>query len=566
MQTEKGRKALRVTFFFMPFLYGLFREYGAILAGIVMCLLAISIIMEEASYHLCGSPCIWILTGVLLCYGIVSIYGIAKGMAFLGFTKRIPLLFWFILLAQCRKEKREDLLELLPLMGAAMTVLSALGFLIPYLHDYLFTENRMAGCFQYANTFALFLLLGMIGLLYKEEKGWKDWSCFVILAFGILCSGSRIVFILTMLCLIIRIIEKKAWKGLIALGAGVVLLGGATAVVPTLKYTVGRIFTTSLHSSTLLGRFLYVQDALGLLKKYPFGMGAYGYSYVNGSVATGYYQVQYVHNDFLQIGLDVGILPMLAKIGVTIWGICKCKKGRNRMWLAVFAIHSLFEFNLEFTFMSMLFCLFLPIWDAKKSFAVHTKEKIIAIVIGVGYIIAMLPFGVSSFYYYADNYNAALSWYPYYTKARENYAKILEDELETVEQLDELAMLSNQLLSQNAYSRVGYQIRAAECYYQQRYEEMIQNEDKTIALCPYYTEEYETYAQYLLFAINTCMEQKDEESLNICMEKLLGLPEEMKQYKRKMSSFGKQIKDQPNFTLSKETAKQIEQYRKVWRE
>ena len=62
------------------------------------------------------------------------------------------------------------------------------------------------------------------------------------------------------------------------------------------------------------------------------------------------------------------------------------------------------------------------------------------------------------------------------------------------------------------------------------------------------------------------MEQKDEESLNICMEKLLGLPEEMKQYKRKMSSLGKQIKDQPNFTLSKETAKQIEQYRKVWRE
>ena len=52
MQTEKGRKALRVTFFFMPFLYGLFREYGAILAGIVMCLLAILIIMEEASYHL----------------------------------------------------------------------------------------------------------------------------------------------------------------------------------------------------------------------------------------------------------------------------------------------------------------------------------------------------------------------------------------------------------------------------------------------------------------------------------------------------------------------------------
>ena len=94
MQTEKGRKALRVTFFFMPFLYGLFREYGAILAGIVMCLLAISIIMEEASYHLCGSPCIWILTGVLLCYGIVSIYGIAKGMAFLGFTKRIVLVYF----------------------------------------------------------------------------------------------------------------------------------------------------------------------------------------------------------------------------------------------------------------------------------------------------------------------------------------------------------------------------------------------------------------------------------------------------------------------------------------
>ena len=74
---------------------------------------------------------------------------------------------------------------------------------------------------------------------------------------------------------------------------------------------IGRFLTSSLNSSTLLGRLLYWQDGIKILMDYPMGCGWRGYSFLQGLYQTGVYEVRYIHNDYLQLMLDGGILPGL---------------------------------------------------------------------------------------------------------------------------------------------------------------------------------------------------------------------------------------------------------------
>ena len=53
--------------------------------------------------------------------------------------------------------------------------------------------------------------------------------------------------------------------------------------LPVRPIPSGRFLTTSLHSSTLLGRLLYAQDALPVILRHPFGLGYRSYTYMQGS-------------------------------------------------------------------------------------------------------------------------------------------------------------------------------------------------------------------------------------------------------------------------------------------
>ena len=66
-----------------------------------------------------------------------------------------------------------------------------------------------------------------------------------------------------------------------------------------------RFTNISFGASTFLGRILYVQDALPLILKHPFGLGYYGYYFIQQSVQTGVYTVVNAHNELIQILLDV---------------------------------------------------------------------------------------------------------------------------------------------------------------------------------------------------------------------------------------------------------------------
>lgn len=565
MQYLNRNSVFRGVFFIFPFLYGLYYEFSAILAGIFLCLFLLWTVWEQKTIYFCKHKVIWILAAVIAWYGVAAIYGIDSGMAFLGFLKKFPLLLFGIVWMQFSKEEKEKIWRQIPWMGSVMTVFSAFGWLIPAVYSHVFVAGRMSGCFQYANTFACFLLLGLICLFYKQTKVAADWGCMAVLIFGILCSGSRTVMLLLLLVCAYVVIQRKAWKYGIGAVAAMVVLGILTFFIPALEQTAGRLFTSSIHASTMLGRFLYMMDALKLLKSHFFGMGAGGYEYVQGTVATGFYQVRYVHNDFLQIGLDIGVIPMIIVVGVVLWGIITCKDKQNRLVLLVLALHGLVDIDMEYMIMPLIFLMAMPVWEGKEQVKCSLQRKKLAGFTALTVCVALLqlPFLVATVLEYNDRHPEALAWYPAYTQARENYAYDLQN-VEDIEDVQELRAQAQQLVKTNIYSRTGYQMLALCDYVTGNYASMMEQEEKAISLLPFYTEEYETYATYLISALAQCAEEEQNEETEALLLTLENLPEKMKERKNKRSNLGKQIKDQPSLELSKDVRNDIKTLKQMY--
>ena len=90
---------------------------------------------------------------------------------------------------------------------------------IPALKAHFFSGNgRLVGFFQYSNSFALFMLIGIIIIFNKKQKDLKDKITLGILALGILITGSRFTFILTVLYLFYQILKHRKNKKKILIG------------------------------------------------------------------------------------------------------------------------------------------------------------------------------------------------------------------------------------------------------------------------------------------------------------------------------------------------------------
>ena len=209
----------------------------------------------------------------------------------------------------------------------------------------------MAGFFEYPNTFALFLLLGLIVLGTAEKLHLRDLFLATVLLFGLFKTGSRTVFFLLLCCALCIGIFRKNKKLRIAVA---ILTGAAVVLSLTVAFltdnmqTVGRYLTSSLSSSTLLGRLLYYKDALPIILHHPFGLGYKGYYYMHPSFQTGVYSVLYVHNDFLQLLLDVGWLPAgLMGIAVSKAFLQRGASLRTRLLLFALVAESMVFFDLK---------------------------------------------------------------------------------------------------------------------------------------------------------------------------------------------------------------------------
>ena len=487
---------------------------------------------------------------ITLFYLISCFYAIDSGMAFVGFLKFLPVLMYMLLLMQDKRVK-EQLIVLLPYTALALGVLSLVLAFIPATRDYFTVSDRLAGFFQYPNTFALFLLVGELTALSKEKLKPIDIISALLLIILLLFTGSRAVFILAVFSNVLIIFFRKGKKVKIFLGIVVAVLAVAVLLLLPLfnnSEIFSRYFTISFTESTFVGRLLYYFDAFPLILSHPFGLGYMGYYYVQQSIQTGVYSVMFIHNDFLQLLLDVGWIPcLLFVVGIIKSFFRKGNSAGKRIILLTVFLHCLFDFDLQFISMFFILLLFLNYNDGKqlelKKGAVFVFSFVITGLLSLYFAVAL---GLAHF-----GFNqAADSMFPGNTQ---NKVDLLIAEDDIVAQNE----IADRIISQNEYVQIAYSAKARYAFSQGDFESLISYKNKIFQIAPFSYDEYEDYCYMLIQGIQLYKQAGDEYSTEVCEQQLLKTADRLDRLDDKLSNLGRKIVDQPKTDLPDDIVKYI---------
>lgn len=472
-------------------------------------------------------------------YGVTCLWAVDKGMAFVGFLKFLPLLLYLICLWQ---EGSGEAVQRLPVFAAAMTVISAVGMQFEFCKSLFAVSGRLGGFFQYPNTFALFLLVCELLTLKKAGKKLLDYGVLVILIGGLLYTGSRAVFVLAILsnaAMLFAVTGKKTRIGII--GAMVAVCGAVIILALNENSVLHRYLTISFTESTFVGRILYVADGLKLLLKYPFGMGYMGYYYTQYGIQTGVYSVMYIHNDFMQLLLDIGLIPGLLFAGALIgWFFKKSVCPADKIIVATVCLHCLFDFNLQFVSIFMLLLLLTGAQDPekKKILSFPTPVKAVFAVLGC----VCLYMGIALALSHWGSYQLSDRLYPYNTNNKLTA-------LEQTQDLNEAVQLADQILQQNQEHYVPYSIKAKYSYSQGDFGSVIRYMNTAIEKNPFEQTLYEEYCKMLMVGISLYQQAGDTQSMQACMDQLVQTGQRLQANAGRLSALGRMIDDQPVTTL-----------------
>ena len=534
-------------------LSGAFHEFVCCLLSAIMSIWLLFRLRKNGKFRLRKNLISYAFMMIPLAYGITCLWGVDKGMAFIGFLKFCPLGMYLLCLWQEEGESRLE--ELLPIFGTITTILSAIFMFLPGLKVYFSVAGRLSGFFQYPNTYALFALICQLFLLKKTSRTLWDYCMMAVLIGGLLYSGSRTVLVLALLSNIAMILASSQKKTRLFLLAGLSFVAVTAAVLALIGVPViSRYLSISVFESTFIGRLLYLQDALPLVLTHPFGLGYYGYFYTQSSVQTGIYSVAFIHNELFQLLLDIGWLPtLLLLIAVIKWLTNKSVALTNKIIVGTMLLHCLFDFDLQYLSMFLLLSFFLydPTSGTAKTYSKTGFAKAAICAIGILSLYIAIPLSLSSF----GAYRAAESTCSFNTSN-----KILL--LERTDSLAESQRLADDILAQNTESYIPYTVKALGAYSRGDIMSVMENSRTVIEKAPLRYESYDKYCQMLINIIQQYRANGDTESAQYCETELLAVVSQFEAMPNSLSFLGKRIKDQPNTQLSEYVQQYLSQLNK----
>ena len=529
-------------------LVGGFHEYISCVLAIAMSVCLLVKACKEKALYIQKDLMTMAVAVICLAYGVTCLWAVDSGMAFIGFLKFLPVLLYVICLQQ--EKGTGAALEALPWLGAGIALASAVGMQFSATESLFSVAGRLAGFFQYPNTFAVFLLVCQLLVVRKPGKKPEDYIVLLVLLVCLLYTGSRTAFIVAILAnagMLFAVSRKKMRIVLLGAMAAVVLVCGLLALDD--QSVLRRYLSISLTESTFVGRLLYWVDALPLLIKYPFGMGYMGYYYVQQSVQTGVYSVVYAHNDFLQLLLDVGWIPgVLFAVALVKWFLKKTVSITDKIIAAAICVHSFFDFDLQFISVWLLLILILfqektdKVWKFKPTLMIKTGFA--ATVLVAAYMGAALFLAHLGFYEISD------AMYPYNTNNKLTM-------LEQTEDLGQANALAEEILEQNTAYYLPYSMKAKYAYSRGNFGAVVENCREAIRRNPFQQREYEEYCQMLMIGIDLYQKAGDTNSVQFCKTELIAAKEQLEANAKRLSPLGSMIKDQPNMVLSQQVQEYI---------
>ena len=540
---ERDGKNLAWLMAVLPFLSGGFYSFLAFPASTVLLVILFRLGKRNHQIKLSiglGSAAVCLLW---LSYGLACLWAEDRGMAVLGLTKFTPVLFLMLVLMQMPGEQRMEAYSLLPLSGGFMTVLSLPLALIPAAKEAIAPDGRLAGFMEYPNTYALFLLVCLVIHIRNDKQTARDWALEAVLMLGILASGSRTSFILMLFVIVADCVLKREKTAIIRNAAITAAVLGASALLEqvALLEEADRYLTTSAGDSTLLVRLLYYKDALKIIAEHPFGIGYMGYPVLRGYYQTGVYHVTYIHNEILQLLVDVGWIPTALFVAALFGSFFrKGKSGTERIMLIVIMAHSMMDFDFQFT---AIWFLLLPLLEFRsgKSVALRAGKRA-ACGAAAAFMLLCLWTGAGDLLYSLGKVDACLAIMPIHTQA-------LQLRLTTISDVDILGKTADQILRLCPRSSIALSAKANAAYGQGEIAAMMRYKELAISYNPYEPEEYADYFEKLYEAMQLYLAAGDTESAQVCREKLLNIPNMLKTVEERSSPLAYQIQHKPELTL-----------------
>lgn len=290
-------------------------------------------------------------------YLLTTFWSIDTEFALLGFLKFFTVPIFLILLMQYKftSEQKDKWFDGIAKIGAIMVIIILLVSLFDKIvtgeFNIFFHKNRLSGFFGYANSFALFLLIGIIITGFKENIKLVDFLVMNLLLVGIILTNSRGVMVFTAIAYLLILVfnSKSRKKNFINLGVMAVI--GLTAVFVMDKGfgIINRLSSISIYSGEWILRVLYYKDAFTVICSNVFGHGYMAWWYMQKGFQTGVYDTQFVHNGLLQVALDAGVIAALLIVVTFVIGFFDKKvKAIDRVLMLIILGHSLMDFNMEF--------------------------------------------------------------------------------------------------------------------------------------------------------------------------------------------------------------------------
>ena len=528
-----------------PFLCGGFFPWGSALISLVLISLLFLLARRGLLCRTYSAPFLAAVSIVLFHLGGI-IWGTDHGMALVGAVQFLPLPLFVLLIEQYAPDQRMALLKKMPYTAAVMVILSFLLSLLPSLANWFLVAGRQAGFFQYPNTYAIYLLLALVLVLYDTPPRFGKLPWMAVLLFGIILSGSRTVFFLLLAVLLVFFLTDKSKQSrLSVLSLATLLLFGSVLYVFLTgnRGSIGRFLTASLTSSELVGRLLYAQDAIPVILRHPLGLGYAGYRSLQGSFQTGVYSVQHVHNELFQLLLDVGWIPAALFLWALLRSLCSREGGLCRkLLLAVLLLHCLLDFDTQFVSVALLLFLVLDAEpQAQKKLPRAGIVRHLTSGVLVVLVLLSLWIGCASFLYYFRKPAQALKVYPAYTSALVDLLPRASDQ--------ELGPLADRVLRLNRSVALAHDAKAKADYLSGDFSEAFHHKQEAIRLSRYSLTEYLDYFDILQYTRELYLQRGDQDSADRCLSLIAEIPGMLEAVDAQTSRLGHLIKDQPALEL-----------------
>lgn len=457
--------------FLYPFAGGLYAAWqwgGAMVCnGALLVLLWIS----TKQIRLFSSPVSAICLAVMMGGALWNLLtGLDQDAAWIGLLRMCGWLLFAVLMLQWSVQQRQLLLTFVPISGAAAVVVSLLAGFVPAWRPFFYEAGRLAGPFQYANSFALFLLLGMV-MLPRHWPRLLQSGIALLLLLGIVATGSRGGLILLAVWVVFSLLRRRSLRGIAPVLGLTAVIAAALAL-----WDHGWVFTRFLDAdslSTVWGRLLYNKDGVRLLLQKPLGVGNLGWFYLQRMIQTGVYNVRYIHNDWLQMALDYGLPAALALLGWVIW---RLHKGALCPAAAVcISLHCLLDPDLEFQ--CIMFCWILALTPSVDPAPRPLQRPFLPCIFVCAAMLAIMPRTAADLSrYWSGDLDVRLA------PADTEYATQQMLQAETLPQAAEQAQT---ILERNAFVPAAWQILAEDALSRGAYEEMATAQRQAVLLRKY---------------------------------------------------------------------------------